>query len=159
MFERLVVAVDDSASGPIAVSFTAALARTHGAEVRVVHVNPFVRGGRGQTAQTASEARNLVARFVRELRESGVVATGLVCRATRGDVGDRLADVAEEWRADAVVVGSRRLDRLGRLRGRGLREQVVRRSQLPVLTAPAPLAIEGRIPAAMPVPTATPAAR
>lgn len=154
MFERLLLGVDDSGSGPVAVSFAAALARTHRAEVRVVHVNTFVLGGRGQTALTSGEARDLVARAVRELREYGVPATGLVCRATPANVAARLAEAADEWRADGIVLGSRRLRRFPRLRGQGLRERVLRHSTLSVLAAPAPLRVDARL---QPVPSGSPA--
>lgn len=158
MFERLLVAIDDSASGPVAVSFAAALARTHGAVVQVVHVNSFVLGGRGHTVLTTAEARDLVARAVRELRESGVPATGLVCRATPIDVPARLAEVAARWGADALVVGSRRLHRFPRLRGQGIREGLVRHSTLPVLAAPAPLHVDAGVPPVFPASPAEPVA-
>jgi hypothetical protein len=40
---------------------------------------------------------------------------------------------------DAIVLGTRRLHGIGRLSGRGVREQVLRLSPLPVIASPTPL--------------------
>ena len=47
MFTRILLAVDGTESGDVAVSFTSALARQFDAQVRVVHVNELLVGGRG----------------------------------------------------------------------------------------------------------------
>jgi nucleotide-binding universal stress UspA family protein len=141
MFQRLLVAVDDSPSTPVALSYTIALARTVGASVHVLHANLFQVGGRGFTELTESEATELVDAAVAQLRDEGIDATGSVARATCYSIGQIVADAALVRQCDAIVLGSRRRTRMARLFGRGAREQITRASSLPVLTAPAPLTV------------------
>jgi len=144
VFQRLLVAIDDSAANPVTVSFAIAIARREAAAVQVLYVNQFVVGGRGHTLSSEAEADQLVSGAVAELTASGVEATGALRRATCFGVATRIAESAAEWSADAIVVGSKRRRKLRRLGGQGIREQVTKLSDLPVLTAPAPLRMTGR---------------
>jgi nucleotide-binding universal stress UspA family protein len=139
MFQRLLVAIDDSPSTPVALSYTVALARNAGASVHVFHANLFQVGGRGFTELTESEATELVDAAVAQLRERGIDATGSVAPATCFSIGQIVADAASDRQCDVIVLGSRRRTRMPRLFGGGAREQITRDSTLPVLTAPAPL--------------------
>lgn len=139
MFQRLLVAIDDSPSTPVALSYTIALAWTAGASVHVLHANLFQVGGRGFTELTESEATELVDAAVAQLRDQGIEATGSVARATCFSIGQVVADAALVRQCDVIVLGSRRRTRAPRLFGRGTHEQITRGSTLPVLTAPAPL--------------------
>ncbi len=60
MFTRILLAVDGTDSGDVAVSFTSGLACQFDAEVRVVHVNELLVGGRGFAAETELEAMDIV---------------------------------------------------------------------------------------------------
>jgi nucleotide-binding universal stress UspA family protein len=142
MFDRILLAIDDSPSGPAAVSFTMAMARSSRATVHVVHMNELVVGGRGQTLETRGEADEVVTGAVAELQAAGVEATGIVSLANCFTVAHHIVDVAEEFSADVIVVGSRRPSRWGRLRGTGVSEQVMELTSLPVMTAPRPLKVE-----------------
>ena len=55
MFQRLLLAIDDSDTGPVAVSFAIAMA-SPGTTIHVVHVNQYQVGGRGLTVETRDEA-------------------------------------------------------------------------------------------------------
>ena len=147
MFQRLLLGIDDTSAGQIAVSFATALSRQHAATVRVLYVNQFILGGRGHTLLSAEEADQLVGSAVEELRSNGVPATGQVLRAAYFDVALRIAEAADGWPADAIVVGSHRHRRFRRLAHQGVRERVIRLSALPVLTAPAPLKVSRAYPA------------
>src|ERR1039457_829302 len=131
MFQRLLLAIDDSDTGPVAVSFAIAMASPRTA-VQVVHVNQYQVGGRGLTVETRDEACRPVHAAVAELIAAGVAATGCVWTATCFGVADRIVAEADRWKADAIVLGSRRRGR--RLFGPGVRARVIRLSQLPVLT-------------------------
>ena len=155
MFQRLLLAIDDSPSGQTAVSFACGLAAGSGAAVRVLHVNQFQPGARGLLAEPgipepgiaepgAEETDPIVADAVMELLLAGIDVSGTACVTTSFGVADRIAAEAGAWRADAIVVGSRRHRGLRRLRGRRVREALTRRSPLPVLIAPAPLRV-GRV--------------
>jgi nucleotide-binding universal stress UspA family protein len=139
MFQRLLVAIDDSPSSPVALSYTCAVTRTAGASIHVLHVNRFQVGGRGFTELTETEAAELVDDAVGQLLNQGIDATGSVARSTCFSIGQVIAEEAQARQSDVIVLGSRRRTRVPRLFGRGAREQITRYSTLPVLTAPAPL--------------------
>jgi nucleotide-binding universal stress UspA family protein len=142
MFRQLLLALDDSPSAPVGVSFATTQARRDAASVHVVHVNRFLLGGRGFTMLTEAEAADLVDRAVDELRTSGVRATGSVMRGTCFDVPTRILESAQAWSAGVIVLGSRRHRRLRP--GRGVRQAVIKRALIPVMSAPAPLEVPSR---------------
>jgi nucleotide-binding universal stress UspA family protein len=140
MFKRILLALDSTDSGQVAISFTLALAGA-GTEVRILHINEFLVGGRGLTAETPTEARFLLDDAVLQLRCGGVMATGVVTTATCFSVSDYIIAEGDRWSADAIVLGSSRRRGLRRIACHGIRERVIRYSCLPVLTAPAPLRV------------------
>jgi nucleotide-binding universal stress UspA family protein len=148
MFQRLLLGIDDTAAGQIGTSFATALARQHSASVRVLYVNQFVVGGRGHTVLTSNQAHQLVDEAVEELQTYGVSASGEVLRATCFNVAPRIVEAAEQWPADAIVLGSHRHGRARHLFGQGVRERVLQLSALPIMIAPAPLKV-GRLQPAM----------
>jgi nucleotide-binding universal stress UspA family protein len=140
MLKRILLALDSSDAGQVALSFTIALARP-GTEVRILHVNKFLVGGRGMTVETHREARFLLDDAVLQMRCRGVTAAGLVATATRFTMAECIVAEADRWSADAIVLGSARRCGLRRIAGQGVRERVTRCTCLPVLTAPAPLQV------------------
>jgi nucleotide-binding universal stress UspA family protein len=144
MFSRILLAVDGTDSADVAISFTSALARQFDAQVRVVHVNELLVGGRGFAAETELEAMDIVDTAVARFRGAGVHADGVHFLANCFALDDRIAEAASEWGADVIVFGSRRRRWLPRLSGRGLRERVTAITGLPTLVAPAPLRLGRR---------------
>jgi nucleotide-binding universal stress UspA family protein len=140
MLKRILLALDSSDSGQVAVSFTMALASS-ATEVRVLHINEFQVGGRGLTLETSAEAGVLLDDALLQLRSCGVTATGALTTAACFSVADCIVAEADRWPADAIVLGSARRRGLRRLACQGVRERVVRSTCLPVLTAPAPLRV------------------
>jgi nucleotide-binding universal stress UspA family protein len=143
MFERLLVAIDDTAAGEVGISFATALAHRYGASVHVFHVNELLIGGRGVTLETDRDASRLVDRAVQQLQDSGVEATGEYVVANCFTLAPHIAEAASRSGADAILLGSQRRRRLPRLFGRGVRERVTGVTPLPVLTAPSPLKLVG----------------
>ncbi len=139
MFDRLLFALDDSPGGEVATLFTAALARRTGASVHVLHVNEQLVGGNGVALRSRQEATDLVSLAVRQLADAGVRAGGSVCVAPYRRVPQRIVTTALERSAGAIVMGSTRNRRLGRLFSAHVRERTTRLTALPVLTAPSPL--------------------
>ncbi len=144
MFTRIVLAIDGTESGDVAVSYTSALACQFEAEVRVVHVNELLVGGRGFAVETEVEAMNIVDTAVGRLRAAGVMADGVHYLANCFTLDDRIAEAALEWGADAIVFGSKRRCWLSRLGGAALRERVGDLTGLPTVAAPAPLKLSRR---------------
>jgi nucleotide-binding universal stress UspA family protein len=140
MLKRILLALDSSDSGPVAVSFTMALA-SQATEVRVLHINEFLVGGRGLTLETSAESGVLLDDALLQLRSCGLTASGAVASATCSSVAECIVAEADRWSADAIVLGSARRRGLRRITCQGVRERVVRASCLPVLTAPAPLRV------------------
>ncbi len=140
MLKRILLALDSSDSGPVAVSFTIALA-CDGAAVRIVHINEFQIGGRGLNVETAEEAGHVVEAAVAQLRSCGIQASGHASMATCSGIADYIVAEAASWPADAIVLGSSRRHGMRRLLSHGVRNRVIRLTHLPVLTAPPPLTV------------------
>ena len=157
MFNRILVATDGTDSGDAAVSFTAALAREHSATVRVVHVNELLVGGRGVATESEPEAMDIVDGAVARLRGAAVDVDGVHFLANCFTVSDRIAEAAQDWGADVIVLGSRRRRRFVRLGGSGIRERVTAATGLPTLTAPPPLKVPRRFEIRRLVPVPAPA--
>jgi nucleotide-binding universal stress UspA family protein len=143
MFTRLLLAIDDSEGSEVATAFAGALARHHGASVHVFHVNEYLVGGRGVTLRTQAEATDLLTGVVAQLRAAGVTSTGSAVSATYREVAGRIAAVAHRRSVDAIVLGSERHRRLGRLFSPQVRARTTRLTSLPVITAPSPLDVSG----------------
>ena len=141
MFERLLLAIDDSPSREVAISFAAACARQGSASIHVLHVNEYLVGGGGLTLHTTEEAIHLVTDSVLQLRLAGVRAGGNVGVGSYRQVASRIADEAHRRHADVIVLGSRRNHRLGRLFAPQVRARTTQLTTLPVLTAPSPLKV------------------
>jgi nucleotide-binding universal stress UspA family protein len=146
MFTRILLALDGTESGDVAVSFATALARQFGSSVRVVHVNELLVGGRGFASRTELESMEIVDEAVGRLRNEGVAADGVHYLANCFTIADRIAEAASGWGADVIILGSKRRRRLSRFGGAGLRERVTSITGLPVLAAPAPLRMARRNP-------------
>ena len=115
MFDRILLALDDSPAGEVATVFATALARRTGATVHVLHVNERLVGGGGLTLRSRQEATDLVSLAVRQLAEAGVRAGGSVSVSSYRAVPARIVAAAYERSADAIVLGSNRNRRLARL--------------------------------------------
>jgi nucleotide-binding universal stress UspA family protein len=141
MFDRILLALDDSPAGEVAAVFGTALAQRAGAAVHVLHVNERLVGGRGVTLRTREEGTALVSDVVEQLAEAGIRAGGTVRVAPYRAVPAHIVAVAQEREADAIVLGSHRHRRLGRLFSAQVRERTTRLTSLPVLVAPSPLRV------------------
>jgi len=144
MFERILLAIDETPAGEVAVSFATAMARDGRASVHVVHANLWLVGGRGVTVETRDQAARVVGGAVAQLQAAGVEVSSELFTATMFDLATRIVDVAEREGCDTLVIGSHRRRRLSRITGRGVRERLIRASALPVVTAPPPLKVGRR---------------
>ena len=139
MWERLLFAIDQYESGQTALRFTAGLATSLGADVRVLHIRELSKWARVPPLETPAEAEFLVSEAVMSLRLAGVGAEGRSCSAPEDYVARRIVEESLIWMCDAIVLGTRRLQGVHRLSGHGARERILRLSPLPVVASPTPL--------------------
>jgi nucleotide-binding universal stress UspA family protein len=91
----------------------------------------------GSSLESVAEASALVEEGTFLLRMSGVGAEGVVRNARVDQIARVLLEEGLAWHADAIVLGARRSSGARRLLGRGVREQVLRRSNMTtVLVSP-----------------------
>jgi len=118
---RILLAIDESKFSKAAIQTVKAWARVPGTEVRVIHVveppaisiPSMVAGSElGQWSASelealwraqVAEAEALLAKAAAALKEAGC---DVVSGVEEGDPKSRIIDVAAEWHADLVVVGS-----------------------------------------------------
>jgi nucleotide-binding universal stress UspA family protein len=112
---RILLAIDDSKFSEAAIEAVIEQARPHGTEVRVLHVlesPPLLvareMGGHDPALETAWEserqrAKAVVAKAAELLRARGLKVAAAV---EDGDPKSKILDVAEEWHADLIVLGS-----------------------------------------------------
>jgi len=112
---RILLAIDDSNFSEAAIEAVIEQARPHGTEVWVLHVvesPPLLvareLGGYEPALENALEfqkqhAEAVVAKAADLLRARGLKVTAAL---EMGDPKSRILDVAEEWRADLIVLGS-----------------------------------------------------
>jgi nucleotide-binding universal stress UspA family protein len=114
------------------------LAASLGAHVRVLHVVQYyntLHGG-GFTFESDEDATALVDAAAFDVQLNGATASTAVLRAPVNSVASRILEAAHRWRAEAIVLGSHRERGIGRLKGKGIREHIVRNSNITVVVAP-----------------------
>jgi nucleotide-binding universal stress UspA family protein len=133
--QRVLVAVDASDRAPGTLAAARELAREHGAAVLAVHAREVgFYGGPAVYVEPEPPAAGLLEQAEEQLAGSGrYVET----RVLEGDepVAARIVAAADQWVADVIVLGSRRLTDLGGLLLGSVAHDVVRRTGRPVLLA------------------------
>jgi nucleotide-binding universal stress UspA family protein len=120
VYERIVVAVDETDSAMRAVREAVALARHTGGEVRFVHVGAFAGGD-----EALARAEGIATR-------AGVKMTTARVAADDG-VGPTIVREAQRWTADLIVVGTHGREGVTRLLLGSVAESVARAAEVPVL--------------------------
>jgi nucleotide-binding universal stress UspA family protein len=145
MWDRLLLAIDQSDAGQAALSLAVGQGGQSRAGIVVFHVrerSPYLRV---PPLETMAEARALADDAVSTLVSSGIDARAVVRSAGQHEVAELIAAAATTWACDAVILGSTRLTGLRRINGSGVRERLVRRTPLPVLVAPPALRCRTRL--------------
>ncbi len=136
MFQRVLVAIDDTEQTGVTISFAISIARECRSTVRLCMVNPFRAGSRGIPLLTDDEAADRVIDAIEQFRREGIASSGCVYRSHHRRVADHIVSEAEETAADAIVLGQPRSRGLTRLLSSGVAERAVRLTSLPILMAP-----------------------
>ena len=133
---QLLLAIDVTEAGQAALDFTIGFTALSDTHVTVLHVQELPAALRGPPLETIDQARALVEESVARLNQAGVPADGTIYSARESIVARCIVETADERWCTGIVLGSLRLRGIRRLSGRKVREQVTRRSTLPVIVAP-----------------------
>lgn len=145
MFDRILVAIDDSPEAERGLMTAGRLAAVQGAEILVVHAHeipvaltmglPYDASSLVEQSQKDSES--LVAQAVKQVTRLGVQGVGRVLVGP-GNVAMRVLEAACEFRADLVVVGTRGPTEIQGLFLGSVVHDLLHISDHPVLVVPPP---------------------
>jgi nucleotide-binding universal stress UspA family protein len=134
VFERIVVAVDGSPKSEKTIEVGLDLARRYGSMVTVVHVREHERyEGSDVDLGPPVPAEQLVNDVLATFRDGGVEAKGEIRRVSSGSTPEQIVQVAEESRADLIIMGSRGMTEWKSLLLGGVATKVVHHAACPVL--------------------------
>ncbi|MEQ6028228.1 universal stress protein [Streptomyces salinarius] len=137
MFERILVALDPSASNGSALRLAGGLARSTEAEVRIVHVVPSaVAGDTVVSLEDDTDGTALLEDAVRELRNTGVKAEGRLVHGMTTAVPLLISDAAKEFEADLLVLSPHHRGSFAALLTPRVSDAVAHTSNIAVLLAP-----------------------
>lgn len=138
---RIVVGIDGSANSVAAVEWAAGLAAALGADVVAVHALGLLdRLGPGEQPVPAARHREEIRRAVTEEWTAAFDRLGVPCRRVvrDGPPVDVLLAVADEERADLLVLGCRGLGGFPEQLLGSTSTQVAQRARVPVVVVPCP---------------------
>ena len=138
-YQRILVPVDGSATALQALATAIEFASSAGGRLLAVHAVEelaFVAGMdySGQLITVAREAgEKSLQDAAQRARDAGVEVETRLLEHTANRLGDSIAQCAQEWKADLIVVGTHGRRGIGRiLLGSGA-EQIIRLAPVPVL--------------------------
>ena len=129
---RILLAVAGGEDVPGSVSAAVAIARRSSAEVLVLHARYVLPDPTGiPFLDSEADAQRVVTGAVDALRQAGIAATAQAPLSV--GVARQIAEQANAWNADLIIMGSRRLSDLGSLFLGGVSHEVMHLSDRPVL--------------------------
>ena len=141
MFERIMVAIDESDPATPAIAVGAELARVLGACLALVHVvdpAPAANLEAGLPAgELLDEVRQTDSELLRAVRAQFSADLAPETFLREGRPAQEILTAAQEWGAQLIVIGARHHSRLGHLLWRDTAEALVHEATCAVLTVPA----------------------
>jgi nucleotide-binding universal stress UspA family protein len=136
MFERILLAVDDSVESKKAIKTAISLAQVTNGEILVVHVHAKDTGFQVKDdIETRVEAEMLIEAACDIVKKAGVSVVGDL-RAARSDrVAKEILDAAKGFNADCIVVGSRGSGPFTQMLLGSVANQIVHLAHCPVIVA------------------------
>ncbi len=136
MFEKILLAMDDSEPSARAATLAGELGSKFGAEIVVLHVRERMIGRAGAfELETDEEAHELVDRTVAQLKDAGASARGEVAHGIAGHSARAIIEAAEVEHAGIIVMGSRGLTDFGGLFLGSVAHKVLHLAEIPVTVA------------------------
>ncbi|MEU9410782.1 universal stress protein [Streptomyces sp. NPDC048281] len=137
VFQRILVAVDPGPARRSAVRLTGELAKLTNAEVRVVHVIASAASVAAIVPlEEDAEAQAVLDEALTALREAGVKAGGTLVRGLTTQVATAIADTAEEFAADLIVLSPHHRNTVEALFDPRVSDAVAHRTKTAILLAP-----------------------
>lgn len=135
MFQKIVLAIDDSDHSKRAVEAAATVAAQTGGAVDVVHAHEHELGRAGVVdLESPAESHDVVAAALAALQAKGVAQTSAcVITASHGKVAEAIVDEAQRSGADLIVMGSRGLNELRSIALGSVTHSVLRQTPCPVM--------------------------
>jgi len=138
MFQKILVAVDESTYAKPVLETAVKMAKAFGAEVRVVHVleTGFVGRAGVVNLESSDEAHKVVGDAVAFFDENGVQASASVRSAMHGRLALEINEESISFGAGLVVVGSRGLTDFEGVFVGSTSHRLIHTSKVPVLVVP-----------------------
>jgi len=134
MFDRIAIAIDGSPQSSKTIPVGVDLAQKYGSAVAVVHVREHTRyEGDDIDLGPPIPAESLVDEVVGTFRHAGVEAQGELRRVSPGKTAEQIVEVAEEFKADLIIMGTRGMTEWRSLLLGGVANKVVHHATCPVL--------------------------
>jgi len=145
MYKRILVAIDDSFMTQRVLAEAAALAKAHGAALCIAHaidetilarsnVESLAPTPIGEVeSQLRTAARAFLEKAAATARTAGIEPELKVVDSEKKHVSDILADTAEAWKADLLILGTHGRRGLERYFVGSVAERVVRRASCSIL--------------------------
>lgn len=131
---RILVPVDFSEASRQSVTIAKDLALEYGATVLILHVREMVPWGDLPYIEPTGEGQELVSSLADDLRRSGVKTEAQV-KDPEVNPASVIVKTADDWDADLIVIGSRRLTPVGGLFLGSVAQAILRRTARAVLLA------------------------
>jgi nucleotide-binding universal stress UspA family protein len=110
VYDKIVVAVDNSEQSERAAQAACTLAKLSGGTVQLIHVRErqdiVGKGGGSFDVEYAEEAKALVEKAEGPFKAAGVPVTSKVVHVAIGHIADEIVKAAEDSDSDTIVMGS-----------------------------------------------------
>ncbi|MEU6343114.1 universal stress protein [Streptomyces sp. NPDC046977] len=137
MFQRIMVAIDPTPARHSALRMAHGLARLSGAQVHVVHVaTSAVTYNTVLPLEDDDEAKAILAEALAGFREDGIEADGALATGLVQQVPDTIAEEAEKFGADLLVLSPHHRNSLAALFNPRVSDAIAHRVDIAVLLAP-----------------------
>jgi nucleotide-binding universal stress UspA family protein len=134
MFEHILVAVDGSPKSEQTIAIAIDMAQRYTSSVTVVHVREYERyEGSDVDMGPPISGEQLVGDVVARFREAGLEVHGELRRVSSGDTPQQIVEVAQQAKADLIILGSRGMTEWKSLLLGGVATKVVHHATCPVL--------------------------
>jgi nucleotide-binding universal stress UspA family protein len=134
VFERILVAVDGSPKSGKTISVAVDLAQRYHSSVTVVHVREYERyEGSDVDMGPPIPADQLVNDVLATFRDVGLDVHGEIRRVSSGSTPEQIVEVAEQFDAHLIIMGSRGMSEWKSLLLGGVATKVVHQAACPIL--------------------------